>query len=68
VEAINNFIEQLELKEVALINRNRSGDEIREIESDGGKTTFRIEFKLMEENKAQGKEKESGATEVEKDG
>jgi len=68
VEAINNFIEQLELKEVALINRNRSGDEIREIESDGGKTTFRIEFKLMEENKAQGKEKESGATEVEKEG
>jgi hypothetical protein len=64
VEAINNFIEKLELKKVALINRNRSGDEIREIESDGGKTTFKIEFKLMEENKAQPENKESVAEEA----
>jgi len=53
VEAINNFIEQLELKNVAFINKNRSGDEIREIESDGGKTTFKIEFKLMEEKQVE---------------
>ena len=47
-----------------MINRNRSGDEIREIESDGGKTTFKIEFKLMEENKAQPENKESVAEEA----
>lgn len=49
VEAINTFIENLEINGVATIRRNRSGEEIREIESDGGKTTFEIEFNLIEE-------------------
>ena len=68
VEAINNFIEKLELKKVAFINRNRSGDEIREIESDGGKTTFKIEFKLVEENKAKVEDTESVEEEAKEEG
>ena len=47
VEAINNFIENLENK-VANIRTGRSGDERRTIKSDGGKTTFEIEFDLTE--------------------
>ena len=39
--------------------KNRSGEEIREIESDGGKTTFEIEFDLMEELPKQAASEES---------
>ena len=53
VEAINTFIENLEKNNVAIIKKNRSGEEMREIESDGGKTTFEIEFNLMEESSEQ---------------
>ena len=48
VEAINNFIENLEKNKVANIRTGRSGDERRTIKSDGGKTTFEIEFDLTE--------------------
>jgi hypothetical protein len=68
VEAINNFIEKLELKKVAFISKNRSGDEIREIESDGGKTTFKIEFELMEDNNEKVKDEESVVEEVQEKG
>ena len=59
VEAINTFIENLEKNKVANIRKNRSGEEIREIESDGGKTTFEIEFDLMEELPKQAASEES---------
>jgi len=68
VEAINNFIEKLELHKVAFISKNRSGDEIREIESDGGKTTFKIEFELMEDSNEQVKDEESVVEEAEEKG
>ena len=59
MEAINTFIENLEKNKVANIRKNRSGEEIREIESDGGKTTFEIEFDLMEELPKQAATEES---------
>ena len=59
MEAINTFIENLEKNKVANIRKNRSGEEIREIESDGGKTTFEIEFDLMEELPKQATSEES---------
>ena len=59
MEAINTFIENLEKNKVANIRKNRSGEEIREIESDGGKTTFEIEFDLMEEPTKQAASEES---------
>ncbi len=62
VEAINNFIENLENNGVATIRKNRSGDEIRDIESDGGKTTFEIEFNLMEESPRQATSEEPDRT------
>ena len=68
VEAINNFIEELELNNVAFINKNRSGDEIREIERDGGKTTFKIEFKLMEEKQIEASDEAASNEEVQKEG
>jgi hypothetical protein len=49
IEAINTFIENLKKNEVATIRIGRSGDEKRKIESGGGKTTFEIEFQLIEE-------------------
>jgi hypothetical protein len=49
IEAINTFIENLKKNEVATIRIGRSGDEKRKIESGGGKTTFEIEFELIEE-------------------
>ena len=49
IEAINTFIENLKENEVATIRIGRSGDEKRKIESGGGKTTFEIEFQLIEE-------------------
>ena len=50
VEAINTFVENLENEGVAVIRKNRSGEEIREVEGEGGRTTFKIEFQLLEEN------------------
>ena len=49
IEAINNFIESLKKNNVAEIQLGRTGDEKRVIKSGKGKTTFDIEFKLIEE-------------------
>ena len=50
IEAINTFIENLEKNQIASIRIGRSGDEKRKIESDGDKTTFTIEFNLIEQD------------------
>ena len=49
IEAINTFIGNLEKNDVATIQKGRSGEEKRKIESGGDKTTFEIEFQLIEE-------------------
>lgn len=49
VESINNFIERLETNQVALVRRDRSGDELRNIKSGGGSTSFEVEFAMLEE-------------------
>ena len=56
IEAINTFIENLKKNEVGTIKIGRSGDEKRKISSGGDKTTFEIEFQLIEEetNKSAG--------------
>ena len=51
IEAINTFIKSLEKKNIANIRVSRSGEEMREIKSGGGKTTFEIEIKIVEEGK-----------------
>ena len=50
IEAINTFIENLEKNQIASIRISKSGDEKRKIESEGDKTTFEIEFDLIEQN------------------
>ena len=52
VESVNNFIERLETNQVALVRRDRSGDELRDIKSGGGSTTFDVEFDMLEETKS----------------
>ena len=56
IEAINTFIENLKKNEVGTVKVGRSGDEKRKISSGGDKTTFEIEFQLIEEetNKSAG--------------
>lgn len=49
IEVINNFIENLKNNKVANIRLGRSGEEKREIKSGKGKTTFDIEFNLIEQ-------------------
>ena len=49
IKAINTFIDNLEKNNVATIQKGRSGEEKRKIESGGEKTTFEIEFQLIEE-------------------
>jgi hypothetical protein len=49
VESINNFIEKLETNKVAVVRKDRSGDEIRDIKSGGGSTSFKVEFDMLEE-------------------
>jgi len=51
IEAINTFIKSLEKNNIANIRVSRSGEEMREIKSGGGKTTFEIEIKIVEEGK-----------------
>lgn len=53
VEAVNTFIEKLEGNKVANMRRGRTGKELREINSGGGKTTFEIELNLIEVSKQQ---------------
>jgi len=49
VESVNNFIEKLESNEVAIVREDRSGDELRDIKSGGGSTSFKVEFEMLEE-------------------
>ena len=49
VESVNNFIERLETNAVATVRKDRSGDELRDIKSGGGSTTFKVEFEMLEE-------------------
>ena len=49
VESVNNFIERLETNSVAMVRKDRSGDELRDIKSGGGNTTFKVEFEMLEE-------------------
>ena len=49
VESINNFIERLETNQVALIRKDRTGDELRSIKSGGGSTSFEVELEMLEE-------------------
>jgi hypothetical protein len=49
IKAINTFIDNLEKNNVATIQKGRSGEEKRKIESGGEKTTFEIEFQLIDE-------------------
>ena len=46
---MNNFIERLETNAVAMVRKDRSGDELRDIKSGGGNTTFTVEFEMLEE-------------------
>ena len=48
VESVNTFISNLESNGVAKIRKGRGGDELRQIKSDGGKTTFDVEIDLLE--------------------
>ena len=48
IEVINNFIENLKKNNVATIRQGRSGEE-KENKSAKGKTTFDIEFNLIEQ-------------------
>jgi hypothetical protein len=49
VESVNNFIERLETNAVAMVRKDRSGDELRDIKSGGGNTTFKVEFEMLED-------------------
>jgi len=49
VESVNNFIERLETNAVAMVRKDRSGDDLRDIKSGGGNTTFKVEFEMLEE-------------------
>jgi hypothetical protein len=49
VESVNNFIERLETNNVAIVRKDRSGDELRDIKSGGGSTSFKVEFEMLEE-------------------
>ncbi len=48
VESVNTFISNIENNGVAQIRKGRGGEEIRQIKSDGGKTTFEVEIDLQE--------------------
>jgi hypothetical protein len=48
VESVNTFISNIENNGVARIRKGRGGEEMREIKSDGGKTTFEVEIDLLE--------------------
>jgi hypothetical protein len=62
VESVNNFIEKLETESVAKVRKDRSGDELRDIKSGGGNTTFKVEFEMLEEPEVP--ENESNSSEV----
>jgi hypothetical protein len=49
VESINTFLGKLESAKVSRIRKGRSGEELRQIKSGKGKTTFEVEIDLLEE-------------------
>ena len=49
VESINTFLGKLELAKVSRIRKGRSGEELRQIKSGKGKTSFEVEIDLLEE-------------------
>jgi hypothetical protein len=52
VESVNNFIERLETNQVAVVRSDRTGDELRNIKSGGGSTSFDVEFEMLEVKEA----------------
>ena len=49
VESINTFLSKLEEAKVSKIRKGRSDEELRQIKSGKGQTTFDVEFDLLEE-------------------
>ena len=49
VESINTFLGKLELAKISRIRKGRSGEELRQIKSGKGKTSFEVEIDLLEE-------------------
>ena len=49
VEAISTFLEELVKNKVASLQKSRTGKELREIKSQTGKTTFKFDIELIEE-------------------
>lgn len=49
VESINTFLGKLEAEKVSKIRKGRSGEDLRQIKSGKGKTTFEVEIDLFEE-------------------
>ncbi len=52
VESVNTFLENLENAKVGRIRKGRSGEELRQIKSGSGKTSFDVELDLIEEEVA----------------
>ena len=50
VESINTFLGKLESAKVSKIRKGRSGEELRQIKSGKGKTSFEVEIDLLEES------------------
>ena len=68
VEAVNNFIEKLEGNNIASLRKGRTGKELREINSGGGKTTFEIELDLYEVSEKQASSIAEDSSGIEKEG
>lgn len=68
VEAVNNFIEKLEGNNIASMRKGRTGKELREINSGGGKTTFEIELDLYEVSEKQASSIAEDSSGIEKEG
>ena len=49
VESVNTFLGKLEAANISKIRKGRSGEELRQIKSAKGKTTFEVEIDLLEE-------------------
>lgn len=49
VESVNTFLGKLEAGKISKIRKGRSGEELRQIKSAKGKTTFEVELQLLEE-------------------
>ena len=49
MESVNTFLGKLEAANISKIRKGRSGEELRQIKSAKGKTTFEVEIDLLEE-------------------